>query len=111
MGFVQVINHEAEGSIASNDLVFQHQYQMRAAAHFIDGHLGSVKYGTHANCAQEPGRVVHAVRLQNDVRYSHRGALIGLTHVLDAQRPRSATPSSGASEGTAREAGVRWSAL
>lgn len=36
MGCMQIINHKVEGGIARNDFVFQHQYQVRAATHFID---------------------------------------------------------------------------
>ena len=86
MGCMQVINHEVERSIARNDFVFKHQYQVRAAAHFIDGHPGSVEYGTHADRAHEPSRFLHAVCIQDYVRHAHRRALIVLDHFLGAQR-------------------------
>ncbi len=67
MGGMQVVNHEIERGIVRNDLLFPHEWQVRAAAHFIHGNLGSVEYGVHADCAHESSRLLHAVCLQNDV--------------------------------------------
>ena len=43
MGGMQVVNHEIERGIVRNDLLFPHEGQVRAAAHFIHGNLGSVE--------------------------------------------------------------------
>jgi len=86
IGCIQIVDHEVERGIARNDRVFQHQYQVRAAAHFINGHLGSVEYGAHANCAHEPRRFLHAVCLQDDVCHAYGRAFIVLAYFLGAQR-------------------------
>ena len=61
MGRMQVINHEVERGITRHDFVCQHELQVRAAAHFIHGHLGCVEERAHADCAHEPNGFLHAV--------------------------------------------------
>jgi len=63
MSCAQIINHEVERSIACDDLVIQHQNQVRTAAHFIDRHLGSVEYRAHADRAYKPRRFLHPISL------------------------------------------------
>src|SRR6516162_5257800 len=82
MSLTQIINHEVERGIPCDDPVFSHQQQVRAAAHFVDGHLRTVEYRAHADCPHEPRRLPHAVRMQDNMRNAYRGSLIVLTHVL-----------------------------
>ena len=84
MGCMQIINHEIEGSIARDDPVSQHEYQVGAAAQFIDGHLGSVEHGSHADRAHESRRLLHAVRLQDDMSYASFRALAVFGHISSA---------------------------
>src|SRR5215469_13679903 len=65
----------------NDDCLLEHQQQMGAAAHLVDGHLWPLKYWTCANCTHETRRCVHAVRLQDDMSHGNGGALFFFTHL------------------------------
>src|SRR5262245_29852474 len=54
---------------------------MRAAAHFVYGHLRPIEYRTHADRAHEACGFLHAVGFQDDVRYSDGWPPILLAHL------------------------------
>ena len=87
MGCVQVIDHEVERGSAGNDLAFEHQDQMRAAAQFVNPDLRPLEYRAHADRPYEARRFFHTVRRQNDVRNRQRGTLFGRGRFLDGGAP------------------------
>ena len=73
---LKIIDHEVEGRVAPADLVFEHQDQMRPAAHFIHGNPRSIEYRAHSDSAHELLGFAHAVCFQHDMRDTHGRALI-----------------------------------
>ena len=73
---MNIVNHQVKSGITPEDLVCQHQDQVGATTHFIDAHLRSIEYRTHADGAHELRRVFNAIRLQHDMCDANVGTLV-----------------------------------
>jgi hypothetical protein len=81
MGFMQINHHQIKGRCTGRDIITPHEQQMRTTTHFIDRHIGAVKYWAHPNQAHELRSRLHLVCFQYDVCYTDQWSLLNQIHV------------------------------